>query len=79
MVENAGAYDSRTSAGYASGGLFTMALCNVWQGGTFTGDYKALYDAIYKVVTSEQPGQQPAYNEYGAVSPTFRQQQPFTV
>lgn len=79
MAENAGAYDSRTSAGYASGGLFTMALCNVWKGGTFQCEYKALHDAIHTVVTSAQPGQRPAHNEFGPVSPSFRRQQPFTV
>jgi len=79
LIHMGGCRDSRTSAGYASGGLFTMALCNVWHGGTFKGDYKALYDAISKVVTSEQPDQQPAYNEYGPVGPAFRQQKPFAV
>ena len=77
LIHMGGRRDSKTSAGHASGGLFTMALCNVWKGGAFTGTYKSLYDAVHKVVTSEQPDQQPAYNEYGPVSAEFSSQRPF--
>lgn len=79
LIHMGGCRDSKPSQGYAGGGLFTMALCNTWQGGKFKGTYKSLYDTIYTVVTSENPDQQPAYNEYGPVSPEFRQQRPFTV
>jgi hypothetical protein len=79
LIHMGGCRDSKTSQGYASGGLFTMALCNAWQGGNFKGSYKSLYDTIYKVVTSKHPDQKPAFNEYGPVTQEFRRQKPFTV
>jgi len=79
LIHMGGCRDSKTSAGYAGGGLFTMALCNTWGGGTFKRPYKSLYDAVYRAVTAEQPQQQPAYNEYGPVSKDFRKQRPFAV
>lgn len=77
LIHMGGCRDSRSSDGYATGGLFTMALCNGWQGGKFTGDYKALFAHVAAMVTAEQPGQQPAYNEYGPVSAEFQKQRPF--
>jgi metacaspase-1 len=78
LIHLGGCRDSKTSAGYASGGLFTVALCNTWGGG-FKKPYKALYDAVSAAVTGEQPGQQPSYNEYGPVTAQFRTQRPFTI
>jgi hypothetical protein len=79
LIHLGGCRDSRTSQGYAAGGLFTVALCNTWSSGKFKGTYKSLYDTIYQAVTMEQADQQPAYNEYGSVSAEFRKQRPFAV
>ena len=77
LIHFGGCRDSKTSAGFAGGGLFTMALCDTWQSGRFEGDYTTLYATICKLVTCERPGQQPVYNEYGPVTADFRQQKPF--
>ena len=79
LIHLGGCRDSKTSQGFANGGLFTLALCDTWQSGTFKGDYTTLYSTICKVVGCEQPGQQPVYNEYGPVTAQFRQQNPFQV
>lgn len=77
LIHLGGCRDSKTSTGFANGGLFTLALCQTYQGGAFTGDYTTLYKTICKVVGCHQPGQQPVYNEYGPVTAHFRQQKPF--
>jgi hypothetical protein len=78
MIHMGGCRDSKTSDGYAGGGLFTMSLCNAWKGGKFNGAYRALYDEVAAMVSAENPDQQPAFNEYGAVTEQFRTQKPFT-
>jgi len=79
LIHMGGCRDSQSSQGYEGGGLFTVAVCNAWKGGAFEGSYQSLYDLVRTAVTSEQPDQQPAYNEYGPVSADFRKQRPFTV
>jgi len=75
MIHLGGCRDAFPSAGYLSGGAFTQALCKVWNGGQFKGNYKAFLEAIRKEVGS---GQVPQYNEYGPVSEEFRNEKPFT-
>lgn len=77
MIHMGGCRDGKTSDGYVGGGLFTMSLCNAWQGGKFKGNSRALYEKVAAMVSAETPDQQPAYNEYGAVSAQFRKQKPF--
>lgn len=75
MIHFGGCRDGFTSAGYESGGAFTMAFANVWQGGAFVGTYQDLYNAIVTKVPKDQ--QQPQYNEYGPVTEAFRNEHPF--
>jgi hypothetical protein len=76
LIHMGGCRDGFSSTGYQSGGAFTIALCNAWAAGGFTGTYHDLYDAIVAGVTT---GQRPQYNEYGPVAEAFRRQRPFTV
>lgn len=74
MIHFGGCRDGFGSGGYQTGGTFTMALCEVWNGGSFSGDYPKFHAAIKSKVT----GQVVQYNEYGPVSATFRSQKPFS-
>lgn len=76
MIHMGGCRDASTSSGYLGGGAFTMSLCNAWDGGQFSGDYRRLYE---QTVAGVHTGQQPQYNEYGPVTGEFRSQQPFTI
>jgi hypothetical protein len=76
MIHMGGCRDGFGSSGYHGGGAFTIALCNVWAGGAFQGNHKRLLDQIRLKVGTEQV---PQYNEYGAVTPAFRQQRPFLI
>jgi hypothetical protein len=76
MIHMGGCRDIAFSSGYLSGGAFTIALCNAWSGGKFSGSYRDLYDQI---VAGVHTGQQPQFNEYGPVGEEFRNQRPFTI
>ena len=76
LIHMGGCRDGFTSSGYASGGAFTKALCDVWNGGRFEGNYKKFYEAVKAAVTT---GQVPQYNEYGPVTDSFRNSKPFSV
>lgn len=76
MIHIGGCRDGGESTGYAGGGALTMALCNVFAHGAFRGTYKKFFDAVKAKVRT---GQQPAFNEYGPVSESFRAGPPFTV
>lgn len=78
MIHMGGCEDSRSSWGSSQGGVFTLALCKVWNQGAFKGNYKDFLDAISQEVQSAQPGQRPQYSEYGPVTDSFRQQIPFS-
>ncbi len=78
MIHMGGCRDSKTSTGYSSGSLFTKAFCDVYGSG-LRKPYKSFYDEVYKLVVAEEPGQQPAYNEYGPVRARFRNQRPFAI
>lgn len=75
MIHMGGCRDSSSSAGYQSGSVFTIVLCNVWKGGDFQGNYRSFYEEIKKSIK----GQIPQYNEYGPVKEEFRNQNPFTI
>ena len=74
MIHLGGCRDGHTSAGYQMGGAFTIALCEVWNGGAFQGDYPKFHTAIKTKVS----GQAVQYNEYGPVASVFRGEKPFT-
>ena len=76
MIHFGGCRDGFTSSGYMGGGAFTMALCNVWDNGKFTGNYRQLLDQVASLITSGQAAQ---YNEYGPVEEAFRNSKPFQV
>ncbi len=74
MIHMGGCRDGFTSTGYVTGGVFTMALASIWNGGAFMGTYAALHQALVAAVTS---GQSPQYNEYGPVTEEFRNERAF--
>jgi hypothetical protein len=76
LIHLGGCRDGFTSAGYYGGGAFTMALCNAWQNGEFTGTFKELHEKICELITTSQ---KPQYNEYGQVTDAFREQRAFAV
>lgn len=76
LIHMGGCRDDGTSAGYTGGGAFTMALCDLWKNGAFTGNYSDLLKQIAARVSETQI---PQYNEYGPVSASFRAQKPFTI
>lgn len=78
MIHFGGCRDGSTSNGYQSGGAFTIALCDVWDGGNFSGNYKAFQTAIKSKVSVEN-AQVVQYNEYGPVSSSFRNEKPFSI
>lgn len=75
MIHFGGCRDGFTSSGYLGGGAFTIALCNVWQNGSFLGDYPKFFRAIWK----KTPDQDPQYNEYGMLTDKFRDSQVFKI
>lgn len=77
MIHYGGCRDSSTSAGYRGGGAFTIALCEAWANGRFTGNYVEFHRRIVELMHDES--QQPQINEYGTVTDTFRNQRPFQI
>ena len=43
LIHIGGCRDGFTSAGYQQGGAFTIALCDAWHDGAFTGTFKDLH------------------------------------
>ena len=76
LIHLGGCRDGYSSSGYYSGGAFTMALCEAWDNGKFTGTFSELHSKLSENISSSQ---QPQYNEYGPVSDDFRKQRAFTV
>lgn len=78
MIHMGGCEDARSSFGSKNGGVFTSALCKVWNQGAFKGNYKDFLTAISREVQAEEARQIPQYNEYGPVTDSLRQQIPFS-
>lgn len=75
LIHLGGCRDGSTSAGYYGGGAFTMALCEAWNNGEFSGTYKNLHSKICELIRSDQ---KPQYSEYGPVADAFRNQKAFS-
>lgn len=54
---------------------FTWTLLNIWNNGTFSGNYHAFFDAIAGSITKSQT---PQMNLYGEKDPNFEALSPFT-
>lgn len=65
-------YDGRRN------GLYTRALKNVWDGGTFTGNYLEFHSAICTSSVLDQR-QHPNYMKAGVPNPSFELERPFSV
>ncbi|UCF42433.1 MAG: caspase family protein [Planctomycetota bacterium] len=76
LIHLGGCRDGFGSAGYQSGGAFTMALCEAWQGGQFRGTFEKLHGEICHRISGRQ---RPQYSKYGPVSAAFENQQAFAV
>lgn len=76
LIHMGGCRDGFTSAGYAKGGAFTIALDNAWDQGRFQGDYPGFHSQICNRIATKQ---KPQYNEYGAVASQFKSQRPFAI
>jgi hypothetical protein len=71
-----GCQDNQLSADGPFNGLFTGTLRRVWNGGKFSGDYRAFHEAIVKRMP---PDQSPNYFTVGSPNPAFESEQPFKV
>ena len=71
--------DGQASAGYMQGSAFTLALCDVWKNGSFSGTYPQLYEAIKARLLSAGEPQEPQFNFYGNVQPAFLNSRPFSL
>lgn len=78
MIHMGGCEDDRSSYCSKNGGVFTLALCQIWNQGGFRGNYQDFLEAISRQVQATQAEQRPQYNEYGPVTDSFRQQIPFS-
>jgi hypothetical protein len=58
-------------------GFFTQKLLSVWDDGAFEGTYLDFYRAIEKKLMELQ--QQPVFQVYGGLNPSFTSQKPFTI
>jgi hypothetical protein len=70
--------DDQTSAAHL-GGLFTMALCTIWNNGKFSGTYQQFYEAIKDCIIGAGYPQEPQFNFYGKVQPDFLDSRPFSL
>ncbi len=71
-----GCQDNQTSADGDVNGLFTQRLLEVWDGGTYTGDYPTL---CRSVTDRMPPDQTPNYFPVGQINAAFEAQRPFTI
>jgi hypothetical protein len=76
LIHLGGCRDGFGSSGFTDGGAFTIALCQAWDEGKFTGNYKDFHDAICAKISTSQ---QPQYAQYGSDIEAFRNQKPFTI
>ena len=71
-----GCQDNQELAEQNGHGVFTASLLQQWNAATFTGDYRALHEAIRRDLP---PTQTPNYFTVGTSWPGFERQVPFTV
>ncbi len=71
-----GCQDNQLSMDGSGNGLFTEKVKQVWNGGAFTGNYKAFCDAIKALMPKKQ---QPNYFVVGAKNAQFEGQTPFEI
>jgi hypothetical protein len=76
LIHMGGCRDGFGSSGYQMGGAFTMALCDVWRDGAFSGTLKDLHAAICQTISSSQ---KPQYTEYETVTDEFRNRRAFAL
>ena len=68
-----GCQDEQTSQDGVANGLFTGTLLEVWDGGSWSGNYRTFYEAIIAKMPDDQ---QPNYMTVGAANADFEGQDP---
>ena len=73
--------DGQASASFGQGGAFTLALCEIWDSGKFSGTYRQFYNAIKaRLIKAQLPNLQvPQFNKYGKIEPAFLNSKPFSL
>lgn len=71
-----GCADNQLSGDGPRNGVFTGNLLRVWQGGTFKGSYRELYQKLSNLMPASQS---PNYYRVGAVDEALDRQSPFTI
>jgi hypothetical protein len=74
-----GCQDNQYSSDLGFNGLFTWALKEVWDGGSFSGDHHKFHEDIRARVGQENPEQVPNFFAVPEENPAFSQQKPYTV
>ena len=77
MIHYSGCRDGKTSAGYRTGGAFTIAFCSAWENGA--DNYPALHEGTKQLMKEQREPQQPQYSKYGVVDTSFENSSPFSV
>jgi hypothetical protein len=76
VLEISGCKDNQVSMDGVKNGLFTQTLLQVWNAGSFQGDYSKFHNDILGLMPSSQ---QPELSTVGAPAPPFVAQRPLTV
>ncbi len=71
--------DGQASAGYGQGSAFTLALCEVWKNGSFSGTYPQFHAAIKNSLKARGEFQEPQLNCYGEGVDDFYNSRPFSL
>ncbi|MDB5931706.1 MAG: peptidase caspase catalytic subunit p20 [Polaromonas sp.] len=71
-----GCQDNQLSSDGDANGLFTQRVKEVWNGGTFSGNYAQFHSAIVEQMPSDQT---PNLFRTGAANPAFDAEKPFTI
>jgi hypothetical protein len=79
MIHIAGCHDGDTSAGYQAGGAMTIALCDLWQGGTFSGTYQQFFEGIVTRIKKSGETQIPEMHFINNPSLSFTSSTPFSI
>lgn len=74
-----GCQDNQYSSDLGYNGLFTFAIKEVWDGGSFTGDHHKFHEDIRERVQQMNPEQVSNYSTVEEEHPPFSQQKPYTV